>query len=75
VYVLVHIQGVFVGVSGGMYMAHAPMVAPQAMMQPNTQAMMQPNTAMLPNAGPMVRSQPCNSQVTTVLFISTSSAI
>ena len=62
---LVHIQGVFVGVSGGMYMAHAPMVAPQAMMQPNTQAMMQPNTAMLPNAGPMVRSQPCNSQVTT----------
>lgn len=39
---------------GGMYMAHAPMVAPQAMMQPNTQAMMQPNTAMLPNAGPMM---------------------
>jgi len=50
------------GVQGGMYMGHPAMVA-----QP---AMMPPNNAMLPNAAPMVSSQPWNSFCLFVCFYS-----
>ena len=48
------------GVQGGMYMGHPAMVA-----QP---AMMPPNNTMLPNAAPMVSSQPWNSFCLFVCF-------